>query len=217
MKSILVIGLGRFGSHLLHKFYNLGDEVMAVDVDESKIQAAMPYATSAKIGDCTKMETLKSLGVKNFDICFVCMGNNFQNSLEITSLLHEMGANKVVSKANTEIHAKFLLRNGADEVTYPERDSAEKLATRYSADNIFDFIELTKDTAIYEIPILESWPGKSIMKVDARKKYRINILAVKNGTEIHALPGAEYVFNPEDHIIVLGQHGDVEKLLKKMD
>ncbi len=197
MKSILVIGLGRFGNHLLHKFYDLGDEVMAVDVNEEKVQAAMPYATSAKIGDCTKMDTLRSLGVKNFDICFVCIGEGFQNSLEITSLLHEMGAKRVISKANTEIHAKFLLRNGADEVTYPERDSAQKLATRCSVDNIFDFIELTKDTAIYEIPILESW--------------------VKNGTSIQALPGAEYVFNPDDHIIILGQNADVEKLLKKMD
>ncbi len=217
MKSILVIGLGRFGNHLLHKFYDLGDEVMAVDVNEEKVQAAMPYATSAKIGDCTKMDTLRSLGVKNFDICFVCIGEGFQNSLEITSLLHEMGAKRVISKANTEIHAKFLLRNGADEVTYPERDSAQKLATRCSVDNIFDFIELTKDTAIYEIPILESWEGKSIVKIDARRKYRINILAVKNGTSIQAHPGAEYVFNPDDHIIILGQNADVEKLLKKMD
>lgn len=163
------------------------------------------------------MDTLRSLGVKNFDICFVCIGEGFQNSLEITSLLHEMGAKRVISKANTEIHAKFLLRNGADEVTYPERDSAQKLATRCSVDNIFDFIELTKDTAIYEIPILESWEGKSIVKIDARRKYRINILAVKNGTSIQALPGAEYVFNPDDHIIILGQNADVEKLLKKMD
>ena len=114
--------------------------------------------------------------------------------------MHEMGAKRVISKANTEIHAKFLLRNGADEVTYPERDSAQKLATRCSVDNIFDFIE-----------------GKSIVKIDARRKYRINILAVKNGTSIQALPGAEYVFNPDDHIIILGQNADVEKLLKKMD
>lgn len=217
MKSILIIGLGRFGTHLLHKFYELGDEVMAVDIDESKIQEAMAFATSAKIGDCTKIDTLKTLGIKNFDICFVCIGENFQSSLEITSLLHDNGAQKVISKANTEIHAKFLLRNGADEVTYPERDSAMKLATRYSADNIFDYIELTKDTAIYEIPILEGWIGKSILKIDARKKYHINILAIKNNNNIQPLPGAEYVFCEQDHMIVLGRNADVEKLLKKMD
>lgn len=217
MKSVLIIGLGRFGTHLLRKFYELGDEVMAVDINEGKVQEAMPFATSAKIGDCTKMDTLKTLGVKNFDICFVCIGENFQSSLEITSLLHDMDANKVVSKANTEIHAKFLLKNGADEVTYPERDSAVKLATRYSVDNIFDYIELTKDTAIYEIPILESWVGKSILKIDVRKKYRINILAVKNSSSIQALPSAEYIFRTNDHVIVMGTNTDVEKLLKKMD
>lgn len=217
MKSVLIIGLGRFGTHLLHKFYELGDEVMAVDVDETKVQEAMPFATSAKIGDCTKLDTLKTLGIRNFDICFVCIGENFQSSLEITSLLHDNGAVKVVSKANTEIHAKFLLRNGADEVTYPERDSAVKLATRYSVDNIFDYIELTKDTAIYEIPILESWIGKSILKIDARKKYHINILAIKNSSDVKALPTAEYIFCTNDHIIVLGHNDDVEKLLKKMD
>ena len=190
---------------------------MAVDISEEKVQEAMPFVTSAKIGDCTKLDTLRTLGIKNFDLCFVCIGENFQSSLEITSLLHDMGAAKVISKANTEIHAKFLLRNGADEVTYPERDSAQKLATRYSVDNIFDFIELTKDTAIYEIPILESWIGKSIVKLDARKKYHINILAIKNNNSIQALPGAEYIFRTDDHVIVLGHNADVERLLKKMD
>ena len=217
MNSILIIGLGRFGTHLIHRFYDLGDEVMAVDISEEKVQEAMPFVTSAKIGDCTKLDTLRTLGIKNFDLCFVCIGENFQSSLEITSLLHDMGAAKVISKANTEIHAKFLLRNGADEVTYPERDSAQKLATRYSVDNIFDFIELTKDTAIYEIPILESWIGKSIVKLDARKKYHINILAIKNNNSIQALPGAEYIFRTDDHVIVLGHNADVERLLKKMD
>ncbi|MGN1480715.1 potassium channel family protein [Porcipelethomonas sp.] len=217
MKSVLIIGLGRFGMHLIRKFYELGDDVMAVDIDEAKVQEAMPYATSAQIGDCTKTEMLKNLGVNNFDVCFVCIGQCFQSSLEITNLLHEMGAKKVISKANTEIHAKFLLRNGADEVTFPERDSAYKLAVRYSADNIFDFIELSKDTAIYEIPVLDSWIGKSILKVDARKKYHINILAIKNNDVIKGLPSAEYIFNDNDHIVVLGHNSDVEKLLKKMD
>ncbi len=217
MKSILIIGLGRFGLHLVKKFYELGDEVMAVDLSEDRIQEAMPFVTSAKIGDCTKLDTLKALGIKNFDICFVCIGENFQSSLEITSLLHDMGAEKVISKANTNIHAKFLLRNGADEVTYPERDSAVKLATRCSVNNIFDYIELTKETGIYETPIPENWVGKSILKIDARKKYRINILAIKQGNSIQALPTAEYVFTGNDHIVILGHNEDVEKLLKKMD
>lgn len=216
MKSILIIGLGRFGTHLLRKFCELGDEVMAVDIDEDKVQEAIPYATSAKIGDCTKLDILETLGIKNFDLCFVCIGEHFQSSLEISCLLHDYGAAKVISKANTEIQAKFLLKNGADEVIFPEKESAYKLATRCSADNIFDFIEIAEDTAIYEIPIPEGWVGKSIVQTDARKKFHINILAIKNNGVVQALPGAEYVFNTDDHIIALGHSAGVEKLLKKI-
>lgn len=216
MKSILIIGLGRFGTHLLRKFCELGDEVMAVDIDEDKVQEAIPYATSAKIGDCTKLDILETLGIKNFDLCFVCIGEHFQSSLEISCLLHDYGAAKVISKANTEIQAKFLLKNGADEVIFPEKESAYKLATRCSIDNIFDFIEIAEDTAIYEIPIPEGWVGKSIVQTDARKKFHINILAIKNNGVVKALPGAEYVFNNDDHIIALGHSAGVEKLLKKI-
>jgi trk system potassium uptake protein TrkA len=177
----------------------------------------MPYTTRAVIGDCTKEETLISLGVRNFDICFVCIGGSFQNSLEITSLLKELGANKVVSKAGTNVHAKFLIKNGADEVIYPERDSAFKTASRYSVSNVFDFIELSKDTSIYEIPVSPVWVGKSIMKIDVRRKYNINILAIKEDNSVQALPGAEYVFRGWEHIIVLGHNNDVEKLMKKIN
>ena len=216
MKTILVIGLGRFGTHLIRKFDELDDEVMAVDSSEEKINSIMPYVTSARIGDCTNEDTLKSLGIRNFDICFVCIGDNFQNSLEITSMLKEMGAKKVISKASTNIHAKFLLRNGADEVVYPERDSAYKLAKRCSVSNLFDYIELTDKISIYEIPIIDSWIGKSIVQVDVRKKYNVNILAVKRDDEIQSLPTADYIFRDNDHFIIIGAEHDVEKLLKQI-
>lgn len=216
MKSVLIIGLGRFGQHLAEKFSELGDEIMAVDKSEERVQFIAPIVTSARIGDCSIPETLKSLGVGNFDVCFVCIGNNFQSSLEVTSLLKEMGAKRVVSKAGTSIHAKFLLRNGADEVTYPERDSAFKVASRYSVTNVFDVIELTKDTSIYEIPVIENWIGKSIMQIDVRKKYKINILGIKNGDFLETLPSADYVFRGSEHIVVLGRNDDAEKLLKKI-
>ena len=144
MKSILIIGMGRFGRHLCKNLSQLGNQVMIVDEKEENLEEMLPYVVSAKIGDCTNENVLKSLGISNFDLCFVCIGTNFQSSLEITSLVKELGGRHVVSKANRDIHAKFLLRNGADEVIYPDRDIAEKLAVRYSANHVFDYIELTE-------------------------------------------------------------------------
>ncbi len=214
MKSVLVIGLGRFGTFIAQKFNELGDEVMAIDTDEEKVHDIMPYVVSAKIANCTREETLEALGVRNFDLCFVCIGENFQSSLEITSLLKDLGAKKVISKASNEFHAKFLRRNGADEVVYPEKYSAEKFATRYSVDNVFDYIELTDEMAIFEIPVIESWVGKSIVEVAVRRKYDINILAIKKEGRIKPLPGADYIFDSDAHLIVLGHQKNIEKILK---
>lgn len=215
MKSFLIIGLGRFGKHLVEKFHDLGDEVMAVDVDEERVQEVMPLVTSGRIGNCTNMDTIRSLGVGNFDVCFVCIGSNFQSSLEITSLLKDLGAKKVVSKAGSDIHAKFLHRNGADDVIYPERDSAFRMASRHSINNVFDYIELSRDTAIYEIPVAENWVKKSISQLDFRRKYNMNILAIKENHKITALPTAEYVFSGSEHIVILGHNQDIEKLMKR--
>ena len=151
MKSILIIGLGRFGRHLCRKFMSLNNEVMIVDRDEAAVTALADEVTSAQIADCTDENALRALGVKNFDLCFVCIGSDFASSLLITSMLKDMGAARVVAKASQDIHAKLLLRNGADEVVYPERDSAERMATRLSAQNVFDYIELTDEYSIYEI------------------------------------------------------------------
>ena len=168
MKSILMIGMGKFGHHLCQNLVDLGNEVMIVDTNQAVMEDLIPFVTSAKIGDCTSPDVLKSLGVGNFDLCFVCIGTNFQSSLEITSQLKDMGAKYVVSKANRDIHAKFLLRNGADEVIYPDRDIAENLAVRYSANHVFDYIELTDEFSIYEIPPLGKWVGKSLKDLDLR-------------------------------------------------
>lgn len=159
---------------------------------------------------------LRSLGVRNFDICFVCIGTNFQSSLEITSLIKELGAKYVISKANRDIHAKFLLRNGADEVIYPDRDIAEKLAVRVSADHVFDYIELTEEYSIYEIPIIRSWAGKSIGEVDIRAKYHVNVLGMKKDGKLDLLPGANYVMREDEHIMVLGRKEDIDKILKHL-
>ncbi len=216
MKSILIIGLGRFGTHLCNDLSRLDNEIMAVDQDESKLEDLLPLVVSAKIGDCTNEKVLKSLGVGNFDICFVCIGNNFQSSLEITSQLKELGAKYVVSKANRDIHAKFLLRNGADEVIYPDRDIAEKVAVRFSANQVFDYVELGNNYSIYEIAPLPEWIGRTIMEVNFRATYHTNIIGIKAGGNMKLTPGPDYVFQQDEHLMVLGHQRDVEKIVKRL-
>ena len=199
MKSILIIGLGRFGQHLCKKMVELKNEVMVIDIKEENVEAMMPFVTNAQIGDCTKIEVLKSIGVNNFDICFVCIATNFQRSLEITSLLKENGAKYVVSKATRDIQAKFLLRNGADEVIYPDRDIAEKVAVRHSANHVFDYIEVNDEYSIFEIPVATEWVGKTIKEVNFRAKYKISILGIKTGENTKLLPMADHEFDDKEH------------------
>lgn len=216
MKSILIIGMGRFGRHLCRNLAELGNQVMIVDEIEENLQEMLPYVVSAKIGDCTNEAVLKSLGVDNFDLCFVCIGTNFQSSLEITSMLKELGARRVISKANRDIHAKFLLRNGADEVIYPDRDIAERLAVRHSANNVFDYIELTEEYSIYEIPPLKVWVGKSIKELGIRNRYHINILGTKKNEAANLMPAPDYVIRQDEHLMVIGKKVDIDKILKEI-
>lgn len=216
MKSILIIGMGRFGSHLCADLSKLDNEIMIVDQNEEALEELLPYVTSAKIGDCTNEKVLKSLGVSNFDVCFVCMGDSFQNSLEITSQLKELGAKYVVSKANRDIHAKFLLRNGADEVIYPDRDIAEKIAVRFSANRVFDYMELDSNYSIYEMAPPSEWIGKSIKEVNVRVRYKANIIGIKADGTMHLMPGADYIFTNEEHLMVMGKNADISTLLKKL-
>ena len=217
MKSILVIGIGRFGQHLCENLAKHDNQIMAVDISEEKLEPILPFVVSAKSGDCTNESVLKSLGVGNYDICFVCMGDNFQNSLEVTSLIKEMGAKHVVSKANRNIHARLLLKNGADEVVYPDRDVAEKVAVRYSANNVFDYTELADGISIYEIRPLKAWVGKSVKDLNIRRVYGISIVAVK-GTDGHMkfMPGADYVIVEDEHLMVIGNQEEAEKIVKQL-
>ena len=213
MKSVLIIGLGRFGTYMAKKFTELGNHVMAIDVDEEKVKEILPYVTSAQIGDASKPNVLGSLGIDNFDICVVSVGENFQASLETTSLLKEAGAKFVLSRASTEIQAKFLLRNGADDVVFAEKEMAERLAVKYSANNIFDYIQLTPEYAIYEIPTPKAWEGKTIRDKGVRAKYNLNILAIKRGSNLVPLPAPDYVFNSTERMIVMCRRADVDKLV----
>lgn len=216
MKSMLIIGMGRFGHHLCENLCKMKNEVMIVDNREEAIEDLLPMVTSAKVGDCTNVEVLKTLGIGNFDICFVCIGTNFQSSLEITSQVKELGAKLVISKANRDIHAKFLLRNGADEVIYPARDVAERLAVKYSDNHVYDYVELDDEYSIYEICPLESWLGKTIREVDCRAKYQVNIIGVRRDGKMKMMSMADYVFKKEEHVLVIGQDKDVKKILRRL-
>lgn len=217
MKSILVIGMGRFGHHLAKDFLEREHDVMIVDENEEKLEDMVPFATSSRVADCTKPEVLRSLGIRNFDLVFVCIGTNFQSSLEITSLAKELGAKKVISKATRDIQAKFLLRNGADEVIYPEKDIAEKWAERYSLDNIFDYIDLPGPVGIYEMPPLKEWVGKSIRESDIAAKYHVSILGIKklHAQEMNMLPSPDHIIKETDHLMVMAANEVAEKLLRQ--
>lgn len=215
MKNILIIGLGRFGKHLAKKFIDLGDEVMVIDRDEESVQEIMNIVTYAQVGDCMKEDVLRSLGVNTFDICFVCMGEDFQSSLEVTDMLKTLGAKYVVSKAGRDVHAKFLLKNGADEVVYPEKDMAEKVAVRFSSNHLVDFFEISKDVAVYEIFVPDNWHGKSIMDINVRAKYNINILAVRDDDgELVSNPSPSYVFSRNERMIVLSDSQNIKQFIK---
>ncbi len=214
MKSFLVIGLGRFGQHLARRLSELGNEVMAVDIREEKVHVIMNHITSVEIGDCTDEEVLDSIGVGNFDACFVCVSSNFQSSLVITDLLKEKGAKRVVSRAARDVQAKFLRRNGADDVVYPERGYAERLALRFSRQDVFDYIELADNASIYEIATIPAWKGKSVRELDFRAKYKCSILAVRKGSETDTLPGADYIFEGGEHLMVFGKDENMKKLLQ---
>ena len=213
MKSILIIGIGEFGSTIAKRMSELRCEVMAVDTDEERINSILPYVTNARIGDGTNEEFLRTLGIRDFDVCFVSLGSKFQSSLETTSLLKELGAVKVISRATNDVQMKFLLRNGADEVVYPEKQMALRIATKYASDSILDFFQLDNSFSIYEVRVPKEWFGKSLAQIDLRKKYGINILTVKRGSQVF-IPYADTVFETEDIVFVLGESEMINKCFK---
>lgn len=214
MKSVLLIGLGRFGRHMAQKLRDLRHEVLAVDKNEQRVDEALPYVTNAQIGDGTSEKFMSSLGVSNFDLCVVAIGDDFQASLETTALLKELGAPFVLARATRDIHAKFLLHNGADDVIYPEKQMASWAAVRYSSDHIFDYVELTEDYSIFETAVPRSWVGKTVVELAVRQKHKVNILAIKRDGQLSPLPGPNHCFREDETIFVLGDNRDVEKFLR---
>ncbi len=215
MKSVLVIGMGRLGRHLALKMQELGNDVLVADSDAALIEQISGVFEDAQICDCTNEAVIRALGVNNFDICFVTIGEDFEASLVITALLKKYGAKFVVAKSNQEIQRELLIKIGADEIINPEKEFAEKLAIRYNAKNIFDCIQLTSEYSIYEIPILKEWIGHTVSEVNVRRTHKINIIAIKNENVLRPLPGADYIFGMGDHMVVIGKSTDVFKLTSK--
>ena len=215
MKTILLIGLGKFGRHIAKELSKIGQEIMAVDKNEEVFDDAMSYIDSAQIGDSTNEEFLNSLGVNNFDVCIVAIGSDFQSSLETTSLLKDLGAKKVVSRAARDVQAKFLLKNGADEILYPEKQLAKWAAIRYSSDHILDYIELDDSHAIYELDVPLQWANKTVQEIDIRKKYNINIIALKKDAEIRPIVSPDTVLTSDMSMLIVGEYKDIERLYKK--
>lgn len=214
MKSILLIGINNFGTMIAKQLHDLGHQVLAVDRDEARINAILPLVTGAQIGDSTNEAFLRSLGINNFDVCIVTIGSDFQSSLETTSLLKELGGRLVVSRADREVQAKFLLRNGADEVINPEKQIAQWAAIRYASNHILDYINLDDDHAIYEVSVPKDWIGKSIGQIDIRKRYGINILAIKENGKMNLSVTPETILNENKTMLVLGERKTMQKCFK---
>lgn len=214
MKSILLIGINNFGTMIAKQLHDLGHQVLAVDRDEARINAILPLVTGAQIGDSTNEAFLRSLGINNFDVCIVTIGSDFQSSLETTSLLKELGGRVVVSRADREVQAKFLLRNGADEVINPEKQIAQWAAIRYASNHILDYINLDDDHAIYEVSVPKDWIGKSIGQIDIRKRYGINILAIKENGKMNLSVTPETILNENKTMLVLGERKTMQKCFK---
>ncbi len=211
--TFLVVGLGRFGTSLALKLMDSGSEVMVIDNDEESVNHIAPHVTQAKIGDCMDEEVLRSLDPSSFDFCFVCISENFQSSLEITSLLKELGAPMVISKADKDLHARLLLKIGADEVVFPERDMAARTAMRFSVNGALEYIELAPGYAIFELDVPDHWAGQTLIDLDIRKRWNVNVIGRKEDGSILPID-AGFHFLADTHILVAGRPDDVSRMMK---
>lgn len=211
MKQILIIGLGRFGLHIAKKLQEMHIQVLGVDSNEERVKVALPYVTNAEIGDATNQKFLGSLDVANFDVCIVAIGNDFLASLETTSYLKELGAKKVVARAARDLEENFLLRNGADAVVYPEKSMGNLTAIQWSSENVLDYIQVSKDFAVFEIELPKDWAGKSIGEIDVRKKFKVNIIAVKNSDQVNVSLDSDYRFSEGESLYIIGKDKDIQR------
>ncbi len=211
MKSVLLIGVGGFGKNLAEKLSEMKHEVMAIDEDENLINDVLPLVTTAQIGDSTDIDVLSNIGVESFDVCFVTIRHSFQDSLETTSLLKELGAKKVVSFASNDVQEKFLLRNGADAVIYPEKQLAAWSAMRHTTNNIFDYVKLNEEFSMFEVGVPDSWQGRTVSEIAVRQKHGINIIGIKKNNLLDVTISADTVISGDERLLVVGSIKSVRK------
>lgn len=214
MRSVLLIGLGRFGLHVAKELNSMGHEVMALDTDEERVNTALPYVTSAQIGDSTSREVLEDLGVKSFDACIVTIGDNFESSLVTTDLLKELGAKRIIARASRGVQEKILRRCGADEVVYPEKQLAAWTAIRCTAEHVLDYIELDDDYTIMETQVPPTWQGKTVLQLDLRRRHNINVLGLRENGRLNLVIAPDTVLRAEFPVLIMGRKKDLQKLLR---
>lgn len=212
MKSILILGLGRFGISVAKTLYSLGNEVMVVDKNAELVNDIAENVTHAVVGDMSDENVLRSIGAQNFDMVFIGASEDIGVSMMTAMVLKEVGAKYIIAKAQSEMHGKILTKIGVDKIVRPEHDMGVKIAHSLVRGDFIDFIELSPDYSIAEINVPEDWLGKTILELDIRKKYGINILAVKKDGVINAEPGADYVFSPNSLVVVMGSNKKLSKL-----
>ncbi|MBQ5767577.1 MAG: TrkA family potassium uptake protein [Clostridiales bacterium] len=211
MKNILVIGIGRFGYHLIDQLNKAGDQILAVDASEERLEPVLGMVTSSLIGDATNETFVRSLGVENFDVCFVAIGDDFQASLETTSMLKECGAKYVVARAARSVQKKFLLANGADSVVFPEKQLAEWAAIRWCSGRVVDYLDYPGEFSIFEIKVPKEWIGKSLADLAIRKRLHLNVLSIKRNGEVVLEFPADFLFEEGDTVTIFGADKDIRK------
>ena len=214
MKSYIVIGLGRFGSQAAKRLYELGCEVLAIDCNTELVQPISSMVTQAVVADARDKEVLRALGVKDFECAIVAIGTNLAHSVLATMNLKELGVPYIVCKASDETHRQVLMKLGADRVVIPEQEQADRLAKNLSSPNVLEYIDLSDEYGIVELPAPKSWQGKSLKELNVRAKLGVNIIAVEKGGNINVSPGADYRITAEDIMVVLGDTAALEAVQK---
>ncbi|WP_173391424.1 potassium channel family protein [Tepidanaerobacter acetatoxydans] len=216
LKQFVVIGLGRFGLSLAETLYDLGHDVLGIDIDEEIVQNVADSITHAVKADATDENALRALGVRNFDVAVVSIGNDIQASILVTLILKEMGIKYVVAKAQNELHGKVLYKIGADRIVFPERDMGIRVAHNLTLSNILDYIELSPEYSIIEISAISSWFNKSLSQLNMRRKYGLNVIAIKRDGDVIISPNGDDVILKGDVLAVVGQKHDIENMEKHL-
>ena len=212
-KQFIVIGMGRFGQSVAKALASLGQEVLAVDSDETLVNDIAPYVTHAVQADATDEKALAALGIRNFDVAVVTIGDNIQASILVTMLCKEMGVGCVLAKALGELHGKVLYKTGADRVVFPERDMGMRVAHNLADSNILDYIEIAGDLRIVDVAALPAWENRSLGELDFRKKYGVNVIAIKKkNKEMNTIPHGVDVIEKDDMLIVVGNKDSIVRL-----